>query len=129
FQSLDQGFHAAVGDVHAQHAAVYLPQCGVVAGRLGGDETAEGVVGLRNRDVVGGAVHQLDEHPGVGPALVELSRGVQEAGPVAESGGALVAFGHDSTDAGGSRLDVGVGRQIRLQGHVVTGTHVAEEPL
>src|SRR5204862_5503901 len=73
-------------EVHAQHAAAAALQHLVVAGGLGADQCSEVVALARDRNfgaLVGG---ELEEDAAVGPALVELSGGVEEARPVAERG-------------------------------------------
>src|SRR5579872_1563951 len=72
---------------HPEHAALVRFQAAVVADRLGGDERAEVVPETGDRHLRRRAGrHDLDGDDGIGPAIVELAGGVQEARAV--SGGA-----------------------------------------
>ncbi len=71
-------------EVDAHDAAVMLAEGFEIPQRLGADEGAERVGTLRNGLIVRLVRRDLDEQAGIGPALVELARGVEKARPVAD---------------------------------------------
>src|SRR5215207_1451391 len=73
-------------EIQPQDLPPPLLQSSSVAVRLGADQPAEGVVGLRHGQILRGLVHELKEASGGRSPLMELAGRVKEAGAVAQGG-------------------------------------------
>src|SRR5579872_3267341 len=79
-----------LSEVDAKHAPPAFSERLVIAQGLRPNQLPEGVVRLRNRQVVFRLVHELQKHARVWSALVQLPGGMQEPRPESQRGGDLL---------------------------------------
>ncbi len=108
-----------IGEMEAESTAASLLERGQVAERLCGDERPERLGPARDRQIPGRIGGDLEEDPGVRPALVELPGRVQEARPEPERRGGARRLADPLADGLQPIHHLGIHRQVGEDGDVV----------
>src|SRR5699024_10737723 len=98
-----------------------------VALRLGLYKSTESIIGARDPQLGRCIGRQLNKQPGVGTAFVKLSRRMQKARPVANSGGCLKLLLERSSELLQTVLCFGLLSEISLDGNIIAGTGLAQK--
>src|SRR5919205_495532 len=115
---LPQGLRRIALEADALGRQAVVAQGLPVPGGLGVLQRAEAVAGARDLGVLVAVVHQLEEDPGRRPPLVQLAGRVQEAGAVAEGGGAPGAIPDRLAKPGHRLFEARRGLDVAHDGHV-----------
>ena len=101
----------------------------VIAQRLRLLQNPEAVGRAGDWDVLRVVADHLEEYPRVRAALVQLPGGVQKPRSVPYGGRDPVLVPDGEADCGESPVIVGAGRDVRHQGDVIAGLHLAKKCL